>query len=99
MVQKLALVFLGLIAVVAIGGLILKVGNVATGQYVAVGGGRYYYGPQRAQMQPDEACIYAGFEPIYPPRIFTNEYGTVVSECKRGSGTVIVPLVQTIIVR
>jgi len=96
MVHKLALVFLGLIAVVAIGGLTVQLKDVVTGSYYASGGGKYYYGPQIAQLQPDEACIYQGLEPSYPWKVYTNEYGTVMSMCKRNGELVGVPVVQTI---
>ncbi len=99
MVQKLGVIFLGLIALVAIGGLIIQLQNTLTGQYYASGGGRWYYGPQRAQMQPNEACIYAGLQPVYPQQVYTNEWGTLLSVCQQGSNFVGVPLVQTVLVR
>ena len=96
MVHKLALVFLGLIAVVAIGGLTVQLKDVVTGNYYAAGGGKYYYGPQKAQLQPDEACIYQSYEPLYPWNVYTNEYGTIMSLCKNDGEFVGVPVVQTI---
>ena len=92
------MIFLGFIAVVAIGGLTVQLRDTLTGNYYAGGGGRWYFGPQKAQMQPDEACAYAGLEPIYPVHVYTNEYGTLLSLCKRGGGFVGVPLVQTVFV-
>lgn len=99
MMQKLGLVLLGFIAIVAIGGLTLQLREAFTGQYAAGGGGRWYYGPQRTQFEPAEACRYAGLEPIYPPQVYSNKYGTVLSLCKRGIDLVGVPTVQTVIVR
>jgi len=98
MVPRLGLVFLGVITVVGIAGLIFEFQDSTTGQYYAAGGGRWYYGPQRALLQPDEACIYSGYQPSYPWRVETNEYGTMVSVCNAGGRKVTVPLVQTIIV-
>jgi len=98
MVQKLALLFLGLIAVVATVGLTMQIKELVTGSYVASGGGRYYYGPQKAQMQPDEACVYSGFEPVVPWQVYTNEWGTVMSACRVGNQYVGVPVVQTVVV-
>lgn len=99
MVTRLAVVFLGLIAVVAIGGLVFQLGNQSTtGSYAASGGGRYYYGPQIAQLEPREACIYSGFEPVEPIQVRSNKYGTYMALCKSGSSYVEIPLVQTVIV-
>jgi len=97
MVQKLALLLLGLIAVVAIVGLTVQLKDTLTGQYVASGGGRFYYGPMKAQLQPDEACIYQGFDPLSPQQVYTNEFGTLMSVCRNGDQFVGVPIVQTII--
>ena len=99
MVQKLGFIFLGLIAIVAIGGLLVQLQNTMTGEYYASGGGRWYYGPMRAQMQPDEACIYAGLVPVYPQQVYRNEYGLVLSVCQQGDQRVGVPLTQTVLVR
>ena len=99
MVQKLGILFLGIIALVAIGGLTSLIRDSVTGDYVASGGGRYYYGPQKIQLQPAEACIYSGYEPVYPIQVHTNEFGTLVSVCRFGGSYVTVPLVQTALVR
>jgi len=96
--QKLALIFLGFVAIVAIGGLTVQLRDTLTGQYAAGGGGRWYYGPQKIQMQPDEACTYAGFEPVHPWQVYTNEYGTLMSVCLFQGRQVSVPVVQTAVV-
>ncbi len=98
MMRKLGLVLLGFVAIVAIGGLTVQLRDSLTGQYYASGGGRWYYGPQRIQLAPDEACIYAGLEPVDPVHVYSNEYGTQLSLCKQGNGFVGVPLVQTAVV-
>ena len=98
MVQKLALLFFGLIALVAIGGIVLELRDTVTGQYYAYGGGRWHTGTQIVQLEPDEACIYSGFEPVYPVRVESNKYGTLVSICKSGDQYVSVPVIQTIYV-
>ena len=99
MMRKLGLVLLGFVAIVAIGGLTVQLRDTLTGKYYAAGGGRWYYGPQRIQLAPDEACVYAGLEPLDPVRVYTNEYGTLLSMCKQGDQFVGVPLVQTALVR
>jgi len=99
MENKLGLLFLGIIAIVAVGGLTLTIRDSVTGEYFASGGGRYYYGPQKIQLAPDEACIYSGYEPVYPVQVKTNEFGTLVSVCRSPQGYVTVPLVQTALVR
>jgi hypothetical protein len=98
MMQKLALILLGFVALVAIGGLTLQLRDSLTGQYYASGGGRWYYGPQKAQMSPSEACLYAGLVPAEPPRVFTNAYGTLLSACYKDGQLVGVPLIQTVFV-
>ncbi len=98
MVQKIALALLAVVAVLAVGLFTLELKNETTGQYYASGGGRYYYGTMKAQLQPDEACIYQGFEPVYPVQVYTNEYGTLMSLCKLGEQFVGVPIVQTVLV-
>lgn len=97
--QKTALLFLAFIALVAMGILMVEINDTVTGKYVTSGGGDWHYGSQQALMQPDEACIYQGFEPLYPWRVTTNEYGTQVSVCLHNGEYVTVPLVQTIVVR
>ncbi len=99
MMNKLGLVLLGFVAIVAIGGLTVQLRDSLTGQYSASGGGRWYYGPQIIQLAPDEACTYAGLEPMHPMRVYTNEFGTQLSLCKQGSELVGVPMVQTALVR
>ena len=98
MMQKLGLVLLAFVALVAIGGLIIQLQNSVTGQYTRAGCGQWYCGPQRAQLEPDEACIAAGYEPIYPVNVYQNQFGTYLSACNHGGRTVGVPLVQTIYV-
>ena len=95
MVQKVGLMLTGLVAVVAIGILLIQLQDTLTGNYVKTGGGYWYFGPQKAQLQPDEACRYAGHEPALPWNVRTNEYGTQVSVCADGAE---VPMVQTIVV-
>ena len=95
MVQKIGLVLLAGIAILGIGMLTFHVNNIATGQYYASGGGRWWYGPQIAQLDPDQACTYSGHPPSDPWRVETNEYNTLVSVCADGAR---VPTVQTIIV-
>jgi len=98
MMQKLGLILLAFVALVAIGGLMIQLQNSATGQYTRAGCGSWYCGPQRAQLAPDEACMYAGYEPIYPVNVYQNQFGTMLSACRQGSELVGVPLVQTIYV-
>jgi hypothetical protein len=98
MVQKLGFLLLSFVALVALGGLVIQLQNTITGDYVKSGGGRWYYGPMRAQMQPDEACLYSNLQPVYPQQVYTNEWGTLMSVCMQGSQTVGVPLTQTIYV-
>ncbi len=97
--RKLGLVLLGFVAIVAIGGLTVQLRDTLTGGYYASGGGRWYYGPQKIQLQPDEACVYQGLEPLDPVQVYTNEYGTLLSLCRYGGELVGVPLVQTALVR
>ncbi len=94
--QKVYLIFFAFIAAVSMGVLLVELHDTVTGQYVASGGGKWYYGNQIAQMQPDEACIYQGLEPVYPQHVVTNKYGTLESVCKDGNRLVTVPLVQTV---
>lgn len=96
MVQKTAFLMMSLIAVVALGVLFVELRDTITGNYVASGGGRWYYGPKQAQLAPDEACVYSGFTPLTPWRVERNEYGTLVSVCLDGNRLVQVPLVQTV---
>lgn len=98
MENKFGLIFLGIIGVLAIGGLITEFRDV-TGQYYASGGGRYYYGPQKIHLQPDEACIYSGLQPIYPVQVYTNQFGTLMSLCDYNGQKVGVPTVQTALVQ
>lgn len=99
MVQKLSLMIFGLIALVAVGGIILELKDTVTGQYYAGGGiGRWYGGTQRVQLQPDEACIYSGLQPLHPWRVYTNEYGSPMSLCQKGDVFVGVPVWQTVYV-
>ncbi len=99
MVQKTALLLLGFVALVAVGILTWQLRDEVTGNYSASGGGRWYYGPQKAQMEPAEACLYQGYEPMSPPRVYRDYYGSLMSMCRSGNELVGVPLVQTIIVR
>jgi len=68
-------------ALVAIAGMVFEIRSEITGDYARSGGGRWYYGAQIMQLQPDEACTYAGFTPLHPWRVETNEYGTLMSVC------------------
>jgi len=96
MVQKIALAFLGFIAIFAIAGTTLHFRDSATGLYTTGSNiGRWHVGTQKVQLQPDEACMYAGAVPLYPWRVYTNEYGTLMSMCKVGDSYVGVPIVQT----
>ncbi len=95
MVQKIAVSLLVLVAVIALVGFTWN-WNDLTGNFVASGGGRWYYGPMRAQMEPAEACIASGLQPVYPSEVFRNDYGTALSLCRQGENLVGVPLVQTI---
>ena len=72
--------------------------DASTGAYVASGGGKWYYGPQKAQMEPAEACTYAGCSPLDPINVYTNKYGTMMSLCNCRGKLAGVPLVQTIYV-
>lgn len=90
------MVLFALIALVAVGGLTFTLMDSITGNYVRSGGGRWHYGSQLAQFQPDEACVYAGYAPADKWRVETNEWGTLVSVCRNGER---VPLVQTVVVR
>lgn len=100
MVKRTGLVLFGLVAVVAVTMFSLMLHASITGKYVTGGGGRYTYEqPQIVQLQPDEACRYSGFEPVYPVRVFSNRYGTLMSTCRDGDAFVAVPVVQTAIVR
>ena len=92
-----AILFL-LVAVVGIGILVSELKDDLTGRYTAGGGGRWYYGPQKAQLSPSEACEYSGLQPLHPERVYSNEYGSLMSLCRSGNQFVGVPLVQTIIV-
>lgn len=95
MVQKIAMSLLMVIAVVALVGFTWN-WNELTGNFVKSGGGSWYYGPMRAQMEPKEACIAAGLQPVSPAEVFRNSYGTALSLCRQGENLVGVPLVQTI---
>lgn len=97
--QKTALLILAFIALVAMGILFVEIRDTVTGNYVTSGGGDWYYGTQQALLQPDEACIYQGYQPLYPWRVTTNEFGTQVSVCRHNGQYVVSPLVQTIRVR
>jgi len=99
MVNKLGLLLFGIVAIVAITMISLMLQDSITGKYVTIGGGRYTYEPPKiAQMQPDEACVYAGFEPVYPVRVFRGEYGALMSTCRDGAEFVAVPVVQTVMI-
>lgn len=84
----------GLVLAVAVIGFTLEYKSM-TGQYYSSGGGEWYYGELTIQLQPSEACEYAGFEPIYPERVERNEYNTLMSVCKFNGQYVRVPVVQT----
>jgi len=93
MVQKLAVVILGIIAIIGVALMTWQVKSL-TGEYVGGSGvGRWYAGNQIVQLPPDEACIYAGHPPNNIPTVTTDErFGTMVSICGDGSA---VPVVQT----
>lgn len=95
MVNKTSMMLFVFITVVAVGGLLWTVSDTLTGKYYAGGGGRYYYGPQRIQLSPQNACDYAGCSLTSPINIYTNEFGVknVVCECEYGF--IGVPLIQT----
>ena len=94
------LILFSLVAFAAVGMLTAMLAYEAkTGAYVFSGGGKnWYYGAVRAQMEPDEACIYAGCSPIYPKNVFSNDYGTVLSLCNCDGQQVGIPLTQTVFV-
>ncbi|HLF54267.1 MAG TPA: hypothetical protein VI612_00925 [Candidatus Nanoarchaeia archaeon] len=93
------LVLFSLVAFAAIGMLTAMVAlESSTGAYSYSGGGRWYYGAGRAQMQPDEACVYVGCTPVTPINVFSNEFGTVLSMCRCGGELKGVPLTQTVVV-
>ena len=89
---------LGFVALLGAGVLIANFAS-PTGNYASAGGGKWYYGPHQAQLQPDEACIYAGYEPQHPWTVYKNEWGTVLSQCKKGTELIGVPVIQTIYVK
>ncbi|RJQ19445.1 hypothetical protein C4580_05205 [Candidatus Woesearchaeota archaeon] len=97
MVHRVGALLLAVIGAFAVGGFLVNF-DVITGQYYASGGGEWYYGPQPAQLPPDQACIYQGFEPVEPWHVYTNEYGTLLSVCKANGQLIGVPLVQTVYV-
>lgn len=96
MVKKTAFLVFSFIAAVALGLFIVELNNTVTGRYVTSGGGSWYYGTQQAHLQPDEACLFAGYTPVKPWRVITNEYGTLLSVCKDGNRIATAPIVQTI---
>lgn len=93
MVQKLAVVILGIIAIIGVALMTWHV-KTLTGNYSAASGvGSWYAGNQIIQLPPDEACIYAGHPPNNIPTVTTDKrFGTHISICGDGSA---VPLTQT----
>ena len=93
------LIMFSLVAFAAIGMLVAMIAYEAnTGAYVFSGGARnWYYGAVRAQMDPKEACVYAGCNPVTPMNVFSNEYGTMLSLCNCRGEMVGVPLTQTVV--
>ena len=98
MVHRIGLLFLGLIATVAVVGLLSNLPSQVTGKYTASGGGEYYMGVQFIQLQPDEACIYAGYESIHPWHVVTDTYGALLSQCRYRGKIVTAPLIQMMVV-
>jgi hypothetical protein len=96
--QKLGLILLAFVAVVAIGGFTVQLRETITGSYTGTNIGKWYAGAQKIQLQPDEACIYSGLQPVYPQQVFTNEYGAMMSVCMKNGVYVGVPVWQTAIV-
>jgi|GEM_PF-3824463 len=96
MVQKIAIVILGIIALL---GVVLMTWQVKsmTGDYVVGNNvGSWAAGTQIAQLEPDEACIYSGHPPSANPSVERDErFGTLLSVCGDGER---VPLVQTVYV-
>ena len=96
--EKGGFIAFAFVALMGFGILVSELSGVLTGQYYVSGGGRWYYGAQKAQLSPEEACVYGGFAPLAPARVYHNEYGTIMSMCRDGNQMIGVPLVQTIVV-
>ncbi len=96
MVQKIAIVILGIIALLGVAMMTWQVKSL-TGDYVVGNNvGSWAAGTQIAQLQPDEACVYSGHPPSSVPSVTTDErFGTLVSVCGDGAR---VPIVQTVYV-
>lgn len=96
MVQKIALMVLGVIALLGVALMTVQIKSL-TGEYVAGSNvGSWYAGEQIAQLPPDQACVFAGHPPSASPSVLADErFGTLLSKCGDGA---LVPLVQTIIV-
>ena len=94
MVQK-ELLFFGLVAMFAIGGLVFQLQQTVTGNYIAGSGGKYIHHPVYVHFSPAEACFAAGYEPFSPVQVFKTGYD-VFTVCKSVDGTVSVPLVQLV---
>ncbi|PIN76259.1 hypothetical protein COV18_00475 [Candidatus Woesearchaeota archaeon CG10_big_fil_rev_8_21_14_0_10_37_12] len=99
MVYKTGILLLGFVALVGAGILVINFNEQLTGQYISSGGGSWYYGVQIAQMQPDEACTYAGYVPVTPIAVKRNEYGTILAVCQDNGKEVLVPTIQRIYVK
>jgi len=93
MVQKLAVVILGIIAILGVAMMTWQVKSL-TGEFSAGSGvGNWYAGKQIVQLQPDEACSYSGHPPNTVPTITRDErFGTLISICGDGAA---VPATQT----
>lgn len=97
MVKHTELWLFAIVAIASFTGLVFQLNNTVTGSYTASGGGAYtYVANVIVQMQPDEACTYAGFQPVYPRSVFTNEYGTLMAVCQYNDRLTAVPLVQRV---
>ena len=92
MVHK-ELTILGIISILAIGGLVFGLQQTVTGSYTAGTGGDRVYGPVYVQFEPNEACLNSGYQPRKPIEIRSVPYGTM-AVCNGPEGQVLVPLVQ-----
>lgn len=96
--EKGGFIAFAFVALAAFGILVSELSGDVTGKYVVSGGGRWYYGAQQALLSPEEACVYGGFAPLAPQRVYRNEFGTMMSLCRDGNQLIGVPLLQTIVV-
>lgn len=95
--DKIVWVLLGLVAIVAILGLVVLFTKITvSGGYFVSGGGRWYYGSSIVQYSPRDACALVGGTTTEPVMVYRNPYGTVMVVCVVGENFVEVPLVQTV---